>query len=76
MGQGDTAQAGRQESGTGGSPISAGDQSRPDSILSWSFQAEGGSSWGGVVIADSDRFAVGDIIPTARGKYTLSLIHI
>ena len=71
MGQGDTAQAGRQESGTGGNPISAGDQSRPDSILIWIFQAEGGSSWGGVVIVDSDRFAVGEIIPKARGSYTI-----
>ena len=71
MGQGDTAQARRQQLGNGGSPISAGDQSRPDSILTWIFQAEGGSSWGGIVIADSDRFAVGDIIRAARGSYTI-----
>jgi hypothetical protein len=71
MGQIDTAQTGGQGLGTGGGASPPGDVIRPDSILRWTFQALGGPSWGGFLIADSDRFAVGDIIATRGGSYTI-----
>jgi hypothetical protein len=44
-----------------------------DSIFTWVFRALGGDSWGGTLVEDSTRFAVGDTIVTPHGTYSIIL---
>jgi hypothetical protein len=43
----------------------------PDSLFTWVFHAEGGDSWGGWLVDNTGRYAVGASLAAARGTYVI-----
>ena len=43
----------------------------PDSLFTWVFHTEGGDSWGGWLVDNTGRLAVGASLPATRGIYVI-----
>jgi hypothetical protein len=53
-------------------PNQANDPALPDSIFTFTFTATGGDAWGGWFVADSTAHAVGFLLVTAFGRYSVT----